>query len=255
MKKRGIFCIISVVVLIFVVGGVLLILNGAMASADSGRRKFSTNRDASDLIIGDVEESIPDGEKNEVQEQVDDKYQTYTSHHSEYDSHHSDEYSTVSDCYSNGCSLDDYRDYTVGQQIALFASYYQGIRYEYGGETLPDAESLKTVYTEKGEVPIMPIIENGDCGVDCSGFVKAVFNYYKIALPRTCKEQAKEGKEVKIKDIEPGDIIFYGADANKITHCGIYLEDGKVVHSSAKAKAVIISDMNYRKIIAVRRVV
>ena len=91
--------------------------------------------------------------------------------------------------------------------------------------------------------------------VGCSGFVRAVYKYYKIDLPRDCKKQAEEGKEVKIKDIEPGDIVFYGANRNNITHCGIYIQDGKVIHSSAEAKKVVISDMNYRRIITVRRVV
>lgn len=92
-------------------------------------------------------------------------------------------------------------------------------------------------------------------GVDSPGFVQAVFRYYNIELPRSCKEQEKTGEDIQIKDAKAGDIIFYGADANEVTHCGICLGDGRVVHSSSKAGKVIISDMNYRKIISVRRVV
>ena len=93
-----------------------------------------------------------------------------------------------------------------------------------------------------------------EAGVDSSGFVMKVFEEFGIELPRTVEEQARVGREVKIKDIQPGDIVFYGAGEDSITHCGIYVKDGRVLHASAQAGMVIDSDMNYRRIAAVRRV-
>ena len=92
-------------------------------------------------------------------------------------------------------------------------------------------------------------------GVDSSGFVMKVFEKFNVKLPRAVKGQAQQGTEVKIKDIRPGDIIFYGTSDARITHCGIYVGGDRVVHASARTKAVKISDMNYRRMAKVVRVV
>jgi len=87
-------------------------------------------------------------------------------------------------------------------------------------------------------------------GFDCSGFVKYVFNNFKISLPHASREFDKLGTALKPKDFKVGDVvIFYGfKDKSKIGHVGIICEaDGmksKFIHSSSgKVHAVTISDL------------
>jgi len=79
-------------------------------------------------------------------------------------------------------------------------------------------------------------------GVDCSGFIfqtyKSLFN---INLPRSTKEQVKQGKRVYINQLSAGDLVFFKTGWN-VRHVGIYLEKGKFVHASS-SKGVIISSM------------
>lgn len=261
MKKRWIIFGVSGLMLVVIVTGLLFFLHYSMALTSDWKKEFSTNRQFSDSSTGSGEESfrnsaVGDGKLKEQLQQstgdgkLEEQPQQDTGHHGYhgcYNGAGSDcYYGDDDDCYGNQCSLDS--ETTLGRQVADFASCHQGIRYVYGGETLPENESSCNL--KRGVK-----IKNEDCGVDCSGFVRAVYKNYKIDLPRNCRQQAEEGKEVRIKDIEPGDIVFYGANKNNITHCGIYIQDGKVIHSSAEAKKVVISDMNYRRIITVRRVV
>lgn len=271
MKKRWIIFGVSGLMLVVIVAGVLFLLHYSMASTSGRKKEFSTKRQFSDSSMGSGGESFrnsaaSDGKVKEQLQQDNEweddgnGYQMNTNHHGYhgcYSGAGSDcYYSGSNDCYGNQCSLDE--GTALGNQIADLAACLQGIRYEYGGEALPIltmGEKAKAGAGTSGNSRLAVTINHDDFGVDCSGFVKGVYKYYNINLSRTCKQQAEEGKEVKIKDIEPGDIVFYGADKNNITHCGIYLRDGKVIHSSAEAKKVIISDMNYRTIITVRRVV
>lgn len=263
MKKRWIIFGVSGLMLIMVVVGVLFLLHFAMSSTSGRRKEFSTSRRFSDSSAGGGGESFGDsGSDGKLEEQPqqdngwDDSY-NYMHHHGQHNGYHGGDNGGYNgfDCYGNHCSLDASDDETaLGTRVAGLASFFQGIRYEYGGETLPIEGQLKEGMESRNS-PVAFTVNNDDCGVDCSGFVRAVYKYYNVNLPRTCKQQAKEGKEVRIKDIEAGDIVFYGADKDNITHCGIYFQEGKVIHSSAEAKKVIISDMNYRRIITVRRVV
>lgn len=87
-------------------------------------------------------------------------------------------------------------------------------------------------------------------GFDCSGFVKYVFNHYKINLPRSSKAYEAVGKTLKPKEFKVGDVIvFYGfKDKTRIGHVGIICEaDGmnsRFIHSSSgKAHGVTISEL------------
>lgn len=148
---------------------------------------------------------------------------------------------------------------SLGERVVSYAKAFQGVPYIYGGTDLPDVDSW--TFSFEGTEEEMPELYEGkkgwqdEYGVDCSGFVMKVFEKFDIKLPRTVKEQAQQGTEVKIKDMKPGDIIFYGTSNAKITHCGIYAGEDKVIHVSARTEVVKISDMNYRRIAKVVRVV
>lgn len=95
-----------------------------------------------------------------------------------------------------------------------------GIRYKYGG-TSPET------------------------GMDCSGFVKYVFEKaLGTELPRTAKEQSTVGEKIEKSELQPGDLVFYNTLHRKFSHVGIYLGDNKFIHSPSKGKEVRIENIN-----------
>ena len=70
-------------------------------------------------------------------------------------------------------------------------------------------------------------------GVDCSGFVWAVFARNGMDLPRTADAQFEEGHHVRVSDLRPGDLVFFQTYAPGASHVGIYLGGGKFVHASS----------------------
>jgi len=81
---------------------------------------------------------------------------------------------------------------------------------------------------------------------DCSGFVYYVFKTNGIDIPRTSLNQSKSGKKLNRDEIERGDILFFDTyERNHVNHSGIYLGDGKFIHSSSgRAYGVTISDLD-----------
>lgn len=83
-------------------------------------------------------------------------------------------------------------------------------------------------------------------GTDCSGFTQSVFKSKGIKIPRTSKEQAKSGKDVPLKNIKPGDLIFYTKNG-EINHVALYIGNKKVIHASNPESGIKISKYDYRK--------
>ena len=82
-------------------------------------------------------------------------------------------------------------------------------------------------------------------GTDCSGFTSSVYKNFGMKIPRTSREQARAGKEIKISDAKPGDLIFY-ARGSTINHVAIYIGNGRVVHASNKREGIKTSAIRYR---------
>ncbi len=83
----------------------------------------------------------------------------------------------------------------------------------------------------------------GRKGIDCSGFVKAVYqDVFKIDLPRTTKAQVRQGKSVSYDDLQPGDLVFF-TPPDYPRHVGIFLSRSQFVHAS-KTKGVTISKID-----------
>lgn len=80
---------------------------------------------------------------------------------------------------------------------------------------------------------------------DCSSFVQLVFNKkHGYDLPRTSRNQAKEGSHVKKSNLKPGDLVFFDtSDDGEINHVGIYIGNGDFIHSSP-INEVGISNLN-----------
>ncbi|MEW9520598.1 C40 family peptidase [Streptomyces tubercidicus] len=68
----------------------------------------------------------------------------------------------------------------------------------------------------------------GPTSYDCSGLTQAAWKAAGVDLPRTTWDQVKEGQRVATKDLQPGDLVFFYDD---ISHVGMYIGDGKMVHA------------------------
>ena len=81
---------------------------------------------------------------------------------------------------------------------------------------------------------------------DCSGFVYYLFKTNGISIPRTSLDQSKSGKKLTRKELKEGDILFFDtAHRNHVNHSGVYLGEGKFIHSSSgKAYGVTISSLD-----------
>jgi cell wall-associated NlpC family hydrolase len=77
-------------------------------------------------------------------------------------------------------------------------------------------------------------------GIDCSAFVqKAFVEAYKMSLPRTTRQQSKQGVEMSWSDAQQGDLVFFKTKRSTY-HVGIYLGNKQFMHAST-SKGVIIS--------------
>lgn len=94
--------------------------------------------------------------------------------------------------------------------VAQYSLNYLGTPYKWGGENLKS-------------------------GIDCSGFVKALYGKIGINLPRTAAEQARVGEKItRLEDLQPGDrLYFWDSKRGKIGHTGMYLGNGYFVHASS----------------------
>lgn len=71
-------------------------------------------------------------------------------------------------------------------------------------------------------------------GFDCSGFTQMLERQRGIEMPRDASLQAAWSgvTPVERKDLEPGDLLFFGASVAKITHTGMYLGNGMFIHDT-----------------------
>lgn len=83
-------------------------------------------------------------------------------------------------------------------------------------------------------------------GFDCSGFVRYVFAHaIGLHLPRNSAAQFLAGLKVKRGDMEPGDLVFFRTHGkHRISHVGIYISDGRFIHSPTTGKSVEISSLD-----------
>lgn len=81
-------------------------------------------------------------------------------------------------------------------------------------------------------------------GVDCSGFTQAIYREYGISIPRDAASQAYGGTRISRGDLQPGDLVFY-SNGGGISHVGMYIGGGQIVHAANRATGVKISSMDY----------
>jgi cell wall-associated NlpC family hydrolase len=98
-------------------------------------------------------------------------------------------------------------------------------------------------------------------GFDCSGFTQMLVRARGIVMPRDADQQAAWSGATKVnrKDLQPGDLLFFGASARNITHTGMYIGDGQFIHDTTNGHPVVqisrVDDEPWTKLlVACRRV-
>ena len=116
-------------------------------------------------------------------------------------------------------------DSEMGSAVAQYALQFVGNPYVYGGTSLTN-------------------------GADCSGFVMSVYSNFGVSLPHSSSSDRSQGYAVEggMANAQPGDLICYSG------HVGIYIGNGQIVHASNKNTGITVSNYNYRKVLAVRRI-
>ena len=88
--------------------------------------------------------------------------------------------------------------------------------------------------------------ESAEEGFDCSGFTRHVFEAsVGLVLPRRSQEQARAPGLLKVErdDLKPGDLVFFNTVRAAFSHVGIYVGDGKFIHSPRTGAQVRVEDM------------
>jgi len=82
---------------------------------------------------------------------------------------------------------------------------------------------------------------SGENGFDCSGLIQYSYRQYGIELPRISRDQLRRGSpvELRVEALEPGDVLGFSAVVGgEATHVGLYVEDGRFIHSSSSGVRV-----------------
>ena len=83
-------------------------------------------------------------------------------------------------------------------------------------------------------------------GLDCSAFVRKIYEVFNIHLPRTTREQLSIGKRVTKEELEEGDLVFFKTRAPRANnaHVGIYIGNNEFVHASSHNREVKVDNLN-----------
>lgn len=89
-------------------------------------------------------------------------------------------------------------------------------------------------------------------GFDCSGLVQWAYRQVGITLPRTAAAQSGQGRAVSVKDLQPGDLLFFYAPVDHVT---MYAGDGKIVEASQPGTPVHVRAMYLQGFVGARRLI
>lgn len=79
-------------------------------------------------------------------------------------------------------------------------------------------------------------------GLDCSAFVRKIYDMFNITLPRTAFEQARVGMPVPRSELSEGDLIFFNT-RRAFGHVGIYIGNNEFVHASSRNRKVRVDNL------------
>jgi cell wall-associated NlpC family hydrolase len=82
-------------------------------------------------------------------------------------------------------------------------------------------------------------------GFDCSGLTMAVYQLNGLNLPRMSGDQFRAGTAVPREGLSEGDLVFFAiSGGQKVSHVGIYVGDGRFIHSPGRGKAVRVDSLS-----------
>jgi cell wall-associated NlpC family hydrolase len=85
---------------------------------------------------------------------------------------------------------------------------------------------------------------SAESGVDCSGFVKAIYEQtVGLILPRRAEQQAAATQNIDKAELQPGDLVFFNTMRRAFSHVGIYVGDGKFIHAPKPGAEVRVESM------------
>ena len=86
---------------------------------------------------------------------------------------------------------------------------------------------------------------SAETGVDCSGLVRTLYDQtLGLVLPRRAEEQAAATEKIDRSDLKPGDLVFFNTMRRAFSHVGIYVGEGKFIHSPRSGAQIRVEDMN-----------
>lgn len=113
---------------------------------------------------------------------------------------------------------DEFPEKSLQEKLSLFARKLLHIPYKFGGNSI--------------------------LGIDCSAYVKKVYGLMGMNLPRTAREQFKEGEAIDKEELSIGDLVFFRTYASFPSHVGIYLGNNLFIHASSKGKKVKVDNLD-----------
>ena len=171
---------------------------------------------------------VGEGEDLVVEKIVDDWYKVEVDDQKGYIS---GDYVTISQKLPTASSVEELENGTgvsdTRVSLVQYALQFVGNRYVWGGTSLTN-------------------------GIDCSGFTMQIYARYGISLPHHAASQPGYGTRISASDAQPGDLFFYGSGST-ISHVGIYIGNGQIVHASNARTGIKISSAYYRTPICVAR--
>jgi peptidoglycan DL-endopeptidase LytE len=108
-----------------------------------------------------------------------------------------------------GKALKSWKTHEEKYMLVKVAKSFMGAPYRYGGDSVR--------------------------GLDCSAFVKKIYDIFDVQLPRSARDQFRVGPKITKDDLAVGDLVFFRTKryVKYPTHVGIYIGDGNFIHSSS----------------------
>lgn len=84
-----------------------------------------------------------------------------------------------------------------------------------------------------------------ETGFDCSGFVRAMYEQsIGLILPRRAEQQAAATQNIDKSELKPGDLVFFNTMRRTFSHVGIYVGEGRFIHSPKPGAEVRVENMS-----------